>query len=326
MEMCLATARAKRSCAERGYLSDPYASQFVSSSGHHSDPSINRGYYARIRAIDMIVDEFVKYCGEEDGVVQIVVLGAGFDTSFWRRNIGVKYYEIDSLPVASAKAEAIEKSESLSKKLGVVERIDKEEGVIESSRYHLAACDLRDVAKVAETLDGGLDASAPTVFVAECVLAYLDPEASTAVLKWTATFPRALVVDYDMMAPDDAFGKIMAANFERKGWPIVGATTFKSLQDHRRRVTENVKFEKVHAANMDTVCSRFVLADQEERRRVSRLEIFDDPDEFKLMMEHYCLVLAANGTEACALLHSFQTALDTEPSLQIPTSSLPSPQ
>lgn len=317
MQMSVETACAKWNCAERGYLSDPYVSHFLSSGDcfqhrHRSDPSINRGYYARIRAIDAIVEEYVELCGA-DGA-QVVVLGAGFDTGFWRRRQdSVKYYELDTPKVVAAKASAIEKSDVLRGKLGVVDRIDSEAGTVESSRYYLNACDLRDVERLERTLRAAdLDFEKPTLFVAECVLAYLDPEASTAVLKWTAkNFSRALVVDYDMMAPEDAFGKIMAANFARKGWPLLSASTFKTLEDHQKRISD--QFEVAHAANMDTVCSRFVLADSEERSRVSRVQIFDDPDEFKLMMEHYCLVLAGNGPEASTVVHSFTTALATEP-------------
>lgn len=178
-----------------------------------------------------------------------------------------------------------------------------------SPRYKLMACDLRDVAILADRLaSAGLDPSRPTVFVAECVLAYLNPEASTALLVWAATFPEALLVDYDVLAPGDGFGKIMVDNFKRRGWPLLGATHFQSLADHDRRLAA-AAFQASLTADMHAVCLRLVLADPDERVRVARLEIFDDPDEFRLMMEHYCLALAANGATAAAVLDATRTKL-----------------
>ena len=38
----------------------------------------------------------------------------------------------------------------------------------------------------------------------------------------------------------------------------------------------------------------------DELKRIAALEIFDDPDQFALIMSHYCLVFAASG--ACVPL------------------------
>ena len=51
---------------------------------------------------------------------------------------------------------------------------------------------------------------------------------------------------------------------------------------------------------LGAVYEALVLRQPAELRRISALEIFDDPDQFALIMSHYCLVFAASG--ACVPL------------------------
>lgn len=292
MELCRATARAKRSCADRGYVEDSFVQHFANV--ERSDPSINRGYYARTKALDSVIVGF----GPD---VQVVALGAGFDTSFWR--LGVSYYEVDSETVVAAKAAVIARTPRLRTPLG---EASFDQGVV-SPRYKLIAADLRDAMQVKDRLmTAGLDPDAPTVFVCECVLAYLPPDASANLVAWTATFQDALLVDYDMMATDDAFGTIMKANFTRRNWPLLGAIN--TLDAHSARLSQH-GFAHVLVADMYAVCQRLVLADADEQARVSKLEIFDDPDEFKLLMTHYCLALGGNGPNAAKVTASIRSCL-----------------
>ena len=63
----------------------------------------------------------------------------------------------------------------------------------------------------------------PTLFVAECVLVYLPPEASAALLGWFATrASRAVFVAYDPIGPGDAFGRTMMSNLRQRGCPLLG--------------------------------------------------------------------------------------------------------
>jgi len=309
MELTVATARAKRSCAERGYVDDPFAAYFVAAGQDRVDPSINRGYYARSEAIEYLVRSFAKGCA---GNGQIVSLGAGFETSFWRlEDLGLVHFEVDSEAVVAAKASIVTKTASLRRALGA--EVVADANGLRGGRYRLISCDLRDPAALGSRLAAaGFASTRPTIVVAECVLAYLEAEESTAVAAWAADLPCSLFVDYDVMAPDDAFARIMLANFKRRGWPLLSATRFKTLGDHSDRL-KTLAFEAVAVADMANVCSRLVLASPVERVRVANLEIFDDPDEFNLIMEHYCLGLAANGPAALAVLAAFRDALAADP-------------
>jgi tRNA wybutosine-synthesizing protein 4 len=59
----------------------------------------------------------------------------------------------------------------------------------------------------------------PTLFIAECVLVYLPPEASQRLVQWCADTCRDAVgfVLYEQIKPDDAFGKQMLINLEVGG-------------------------------------------------------------------------------------------------------------
>jgi len=51
-------------------------------------------------------------------------------------------------------------------------------------RYSLIAADLRDTSSLKQTLsNAGVDFSAPTIFLAECVLVYMEPQESLALLE-----------------------------------------------------------------------------------------------------------------------------------------------
>ena len=75
-----------RSAVNLGYLNDPFVSHLYrpkygesSQSGSRKPPLINVGTHHRTWAIDLLVDQFL-----EKGGRQIVSLGAGSDTRFWR--------------------------------------------------------------------------------------------------------------------------------------------------------------------------------------------------------------------------------------------------
>ena len=291
-KLALATVKAKRSCVVRGYVEDEFIGSFAGELERCMDPTMNRGYHARMAAVELVVREF--FLGSVKGPCQIVVLGAGFDTGYWRRKVGkdVEYYEIDVAAVCEEK-----------------QKIMRKQKLLTGENYHLVACDLGDVDKLEKL---GLDKTLPTLFVAECVFSYLEEESLDKLLKWTASFERSACVSYDIVAKDDAFGKVMRRNFQERGWPVLSPT--KSLDEQKKRFS--TLFQRTEARDMHTIYRDIILATPQERKRINSIEIFDDPEEFQLLMEHYCLVLAANGD--LDLVTSLQRKLLQGPTLDPP--------
>lgn len=76
-------ASAKLSAIQLNYWQDDHVGEFVSH-GHSTrrrTPEINRGYWARVVAVEHFVKKFLQIHGNQS---QIVNLGAGFDTLFWK--------------------------------------------------------------------------------------------------------------------------------------------------------------------------------------------------------------------------------------------------
>ncbi|KAH8053185.1 protein C-terminal leucine carboxyl O-methyltransferase [Aureococcus anophagefferens] len=102
MELSRSTARAKRSCAEKGYVVDAFAPMFSEDTHTRTDPIMHRGYYARFRGVDSPGGRLVKVRRQR----ALVVLGCGLDSMFWRLHATLDapptYFEVDSEVVCVA--------------------------------------------------------------------------------------------------------------------------------------------------------------------------------------------------------------------------------
>lgn len=89
-------------------------------------------------------------------------------------------------------------------------------GTLHSRSYNVVPCDLRDL----QALEGALssaswDPLAPTYVLCECVLVYMEPTHSAALVRWFGErCPRAVGVVYEQINPDDAFGQQMVRNLQ----------------------------------------------------------------------------------------------------------------
>ena len=73
----------KISAAEAGYHPDSFLKYFANKNARRS-PLVNRGYYIRAKVIDYVIKEFLRNVNEQNLRNQIVNLGAGFDSTFFR--------------------------------------------------------------------------------------------------------------------------------------------------------------------------------------------------------------------------------------------------
>lgn len=85
-----------------------------------------------------------------------------------------------------------------------------------SSSYHIVPCDLRDLGALQRALHAASwDPLAPTYVLCECVLVYMEPQYSAALVRWFGErCPRAVGVVYEQINPDDAFGQQMVKNLQ----------------------------------------------------------------------------------------------------------------
>ena len=127
-----------------GYFDDPFVRFFVDQPRRRA-PLINRGYYARVACFDTLITSFLSTCvaqqtgeaGEKSTAegaastaprAQIVSLGAGSDTTFFRLTAqgllpadGVRFIEVDHPANTGPKIATINRHEELRRCLrGVV--------------------------------------------------------------------------------------------------------------------------------------------------------------------------------------------------------------
>ena len=268
----------------RGYFEDSFVHHFV---GWHSEadrirslpPVINRGYYARHMIIKSLVLRFLE---EYPTGVQVVVLGCGFDTLYFQLGAAgllgsrVKTYVDCDFP------DVIQQKKDI---LDLHIRKESMDGV-----YRMVGVDLREGDVVMKELAAaGIDRNVPTLFLAECVLVYMETAYSNTLLRNIA-FPESMVIVYEQVNPHDAFGKQMMLNLRIRGCPLKGIID--SLEAHKERM---LRCGWQHASSEYMLTLFNTCIPRKEIERINRIEMLDEEEEWNLLLRHYCITWARNS-------------------------------
>ncbi|RLN54876.1 hypothetical protein BBJ28_00002926 [Nothophytophthora sp. Chile5] len=278
----------KHSASQLGYFADPFVQYFVKSPSRRM-PLINRGYYARVAAIESLVHKFLA--SGDDAVSsaettspkkQVVILGAGLDTMFFRLQAAGKlahceYFELDFPDVTMQKVSAIKRRKPLNSLLGLSAPKDLMAAVSSGTRanlssvpcytelnvpgYHLLPCDLRDLEGTRAKMEAaGIDRNAPTLFVSECVLIYMEARFSTQLVAWAASyFDDVSFALYEQILPDDAFGRVMMANIKARGCDLLSIRDFPTVDAQVARFTEH-QFDVAQCWDMNKIYYHYLDA------------------------------------------------------------------
>lgn len=283
-----------------GYLDDPFAKEFRQPGEQipRRYPIINRGTYVRTTAIDNLVKRFLQT--EPTQKKQIISLGAGSDTRFWRlwTNYAhdspseLDYHELDFPPNAAQKRTSTRHSPHLST---LTHQASKS-----AWHYHLHALDLRTLTSKHPPSIPALNPDLPTLLLSECCLCYLPPDTASSILHYFTltlrTAPSLALVLYEPIRPFDAFGKTMVSNLASRGIHLQTLQRYGSLEAQRLRL-RLAGFEGGQGAR-DV---RQLYAGEEwvgagERERVEGLEWLDEVEEWGLLARHYCVAWGWRGS------------------------------
>ncbi|KAI1317612.1 hypothetical protein EDD11_008182 [Mortierella claussenii] len=317
----------KLSAVNLGYLDDPFVKHFVKRPSRRP-PLINRGSYLRTASLDNLIEQFIKSgtgsprttAGTELGSAsssssitptsvpppspaaaaivkkQIVSLGCGSDTRYFKfkaNGLSVhKYFEIDFQESTAKKAAVIKKNKvftdiiadpGLKLGLGGTELYSKD--------YTLLSGDLREFTQsiVPKMKAQGFDTSLPTLFLSECVLIYIQPQDSDAIVDWVGSnMDASLFIVYEQINPTDAFGAMMLRNLQARQIELPGIHAYPSLKSQEERFLSR-GWLAAKAVSMNTLHES---VSDDEAKRISGLEIFDEVEEWQMLADHYCVAWA----------------------------------
>ena len=246
----------KRYAVSLGYWKDTFIDSFFynkhPSRLERKTPEINRGYYARVQAIGYLIDQFLNYiqCLNDDQTeatskcikCQIVNVGAGFDTAYWRlkadnkTNLIQTFIDLDLNGITYKKLHQIRIKPELMNALGEDIKFNKFD--LHSNVYHLVSADLRNTMNLDEKLFNHckLDKTLPTLFISECVLVYLSKQHTANFLNWiTSNFEQSVLINYEQVNMNDKFGEIMIDNLRMRDCEIMDLDSCKSLENQQEK-------------------------------------------------------------------------------------------
>ncbi|GAA6060841.1 hypothetical protein JCM10212_005259 [Sporobolomyces blumeae] len=308
------------SASNQGYFSDRFASAFLTPAQRRTPerrpPLINIGTHARTWAVDELVEQFLKGSGPDQvgetahDKVQVLSLGAGTDTRFWRLRERwnkahggrewpcTRWVEVDFPEATGAKARVVSTKPELRSLVGDSVKIEQGGLGLTSFLYALLPGDLRQLSALARSLLSPpassptsapiLDPSLPTLLLLECVLVYLPPSDSDALLSWfSTTFGSGCVVSYDPFGLDDSFGQVMKRNLATRGLNLPGADSTPSLDSLMERLKRTGLSGPTEALSIKQI--RESRIPREELERVNKIEQIDEVEELNLVLDHYAV-------------------------------------
>ena len=292
----------KLSCVRLKYYDDKFLEKLFSNKKNvRRSPIINRGYYVRVASFDKMIYEFLKLklC-IKDSKKQIISLGAGIDTTFWRlndlypelfkNNLG-KFIEIDFLETCSRKILLLNHHSELFLNdtiLGSKPEIDVKSATIKSDKYILIPGDLIKWNEIIEYLNDKklIDYELPTLFISECCLIYIPWQKSEDIIISAAkSFKNGVAFSiYEQILPNDAFGKQMVKNLAERDLKLMSFEKYPTLNDQQDRFLNNGYNISV-AWDLNRIYRDYL--DRDNTKRIEMIEMFDEFEEWHIFMAHY---------------------------------------
>lgn len=301
----------RASAVNNKLLSDPFLVHFLPSTHKRTPPArpplINIGTHARTYAIDHLLHQFLSAPASHSQGKQVVSLGAGSDTRYWRfradcerdgkdwKSTCQKWVELDFPEATSSKSRAILTHKPLSTLLGGSHTLLPGGTGITSPDYALLPVDLRSTTTLSDVLffptsSPILDRTLPTLLLAECVLIYLPPETVSNIFDWFMTSfgsqdgGGGAFVGYDPFGLQDSFGRVMLSNLASRNLSLPSAETTPTLESLSGRLKG---FEIADSLTLRAIRDRFIPLD--EYARVAKIEMIDEVEELNLVLEHYAI-------------------------------------
>lgn len=321
--------KAKLATVQAGYYEDPYVSEFVSSNTQKTQHQavqviIKRGTYTRAICIYKAISSFLEECCNiepKPESTQVIVLGSGKDTSFFRildqrrqnRHINdfeplLHWFEVDHAEILQQKTHVICQSPAFASNCtptsvdGVYEVLPSPTSLPwHQAKYHLLAHNLNWNPEylVQKLMQTGVSCAAPTLVVLECVLMYMTVDAArNMIAALTSYIDDCIIVSYEpILGVNSTFGRVMQENLTKVGFvqPLSCMLEFRAIS-HWLNFFASVGCVRATSCDMYTAYET-VLSDA-QRSHAQSCEFLDELEEFILIMQHYCLVISSNNIDS----------------------------
>ena len=282
--------KTKISCVISNYYKDPFICYMEPGSNHKKFlPLINRGTYCRVFAINSklheAINNFRKLDEYKNSKINIIILGSGFDTTYFNLMsegyTNIEFYEFDYKEIIDKKLKYISKAKPL---LNIINK--------NKNNYHLINCDITNKKLFTETLNNiKTQENDLTIVICECLLVYIEESVTIEMISClTDKFSNMYLLEYDLIGPDDPFGKEMVDNLKTRDIYLKGFDYVKNINDQINRL-KKLNFEDINIVDMYHVY--FNVLPVEERKRIEKLELMDEFEELNLLQRHACFGFAS---------------------------------
>ncbi|KAH7173650.1 leucine carboxyl methyltransferase 2 [Fusarium flagelliforme] len=296
----------KRSVERLYYPNELHFFRYFVNKFQRRAPLINRGYWLRLRAIDVIVRQFIT--APKPGRRKVVInLGAGSDVLPWQsyHRYGdscenTLFIDVDYPDLMRKKRAIVLGTQQLRELLGddpYMSENDTDPLLLRSDKYCQVGCDLRELESLRRCLESFLPLSECSVlFVAEVSVTYMDTISADALIQWASTIGQAefcLLEQILPHGPEHPFASTMLKHFDKLNTSLKSVNQYPTIESQRSR------FEKRGWASVDVwdlweAWNSQVFLNSSERAALDDVEPFDEWEEFILFARHYIVLHATS--------------------------------
>ncbi|KAH8977068.1 S-adenosyl-L-methionine-dependent methyltransferase, partial [Lactarius hatsudake] len=143
-----------------------------------------------------------------------------------------------------------------------------------------------------------LSPSLPTFLRFKCILAYMAPSASDALIQWFINYfvspsssPLSVVV-YEMFKLGDTFRQVMLNNLKSHGISLPSTEAYPDITSLSHRFLD-LGFTAAQALTLREIRSRYV--GPQELQWLLQLKMLDKVEELELVLNHYAISWGISG-------------------------------
>ncbi|KAF4982543.1 hypothetical protein FZEAL_1853 [Fusarium zealandicum] len=254
-------------------------------------PLINRGYWLRLRAIDVIVRQFIT--AQKPGRKKVVInLGCGSSCE------DTVFLDVDYPDLMRKKRAVVLGTPQLKELLGpdpFISDNDTDHLLLRSDKYCQIGCDLRELDSLRKCLESFLPLSDCSVlFVAEVSVTYMDTASADALIQWASSIGKAefcLLEQILPHGPEHPFARTMLNHFNKLNTSLKSVHQYPNLESQRCRFEER-GWRHVDLWDLWEAWNSEVFLSSSERAALDDIEPFDEWEEFVLFARHYSIMHA----------------------------------